>query len=55
MDDIERTESGAAEAEVREVVRVPVDDVLDRVLDDPAGEWNLAPLLAAGREGYLDL
>jgi ADP-ribose pyrophosphatase len=55
LDDIEWTDAETAEAEVREVVRVPVDDVLDSVLDDPAGEWNLAPLLAADREGYLDL
>ncbi|MBB6645909.1 NUDIX hydrolase [Halobellus ruber] len=51
---IESADTTPAEAEIREVVRVPVDDALDVAMDDPAGEWNVVPLLAAHKQGYLD-
>lgn len=55
LEGIEPAETDPDEAEIRAVVRVSVDDVLDVVTSDPAAEWNAAPLLAAHERGYIDL
>jgi ADP-ribose pyrophosphatase len=54
LDDFESREDTDAEAEVQDVVRVPVEDAFDVAAESPAGEWNLTPLQLARQRGYLD-
>lgn len=55
LDGVEAVEADRQEREIQDVVHVPVDKALARLMTDPAAEWNGLALLAAAHEGYLDL
>lgn len=54
VDDFESTEAEPGGGE-EEVHKVPVDNVLDKVMEGPVAGWNFAPLALAQSEDYIDI
>lgn len=54
VSDYESTEAepGGGEEEVHEI---PLDDVLDRIMEGPVAGWNFAPLALAQHEDHIDI